>query len=156
MYLWLKQDVEEQLRVLKEQGLVGDLRVETDRTSGKKYISMYTEVGDPTSEIAEVLGDLAERVTAKDRIFRGLRAQGVYRHNGATLTVKTGMQSRDYSQEVWQWVNISGPSVETVEVIYSLFRQGKLTPEENWEKRISLTPPPATEPVMKDTEKTST
>ena len=56
MYLWLKQGAEEQLQVLKEQGLVGDLRVETDRTSGKKYINTYTEVSDPTSEIAEALG----------------------------------------------------------------------------------------------------
>ena len=153
MYLWLKQGAEEQLQVLKEQGLVGDLRVETDRTPGKKYINTYTEVSDPTSEIAEALGDLTEKVTAKDHIVCGLRADGVYRHNGATLTVKTGMYYQD-SREVWQLVSVSGPSVEAVNTIYSLFRQGKLTPEENWEERIPPTPPPATEPA-EDTEKAS-
>ena len=156
MYLWLKQGAEEQLQAFKEQGLVGDLRVETDHISGKKYILTYTEVSDPTSEIAEALGDLTERVTAKDRIVSGLRAEGVYRHNGATLTVKTGMHSYEgYSREVWQRVNISGPSVETVKAIYSLFRQGKLTPEENWGKGIPLTPPFVTDPAEEDTEKAS-
>ena len=140
MYLWLKQGAEEQLQFFKEQGLVGDLRVETDRTSGKKYINTYTEVSDPTSEIAEALGDLTEKVTAKDHIVCGLRADGVYRHNGATLTVKTGMYYQD-SREVWQLVSVSGPSVEAVNTIYSLFRQGKLAPEENWENDATIAPP---------------
>ncbi len=65
MYLWLKQGAEEQLQALKEQGLVGDLRVQTDRTSGKKYISTYTEISDPTSEIAEALGGRTKGDTCK-------------------------------------------------------------------------------------------
>lgn len=146
MYLWLKQGAEKQLQVLKEQELVGDLRMEIDRTSGKKYIKTYIELGDPTSEIAEVLSELVERVTVKERIFRGFRVEGVYRHNGATLTVRTETRSLEYLQEVWQWVNISSPSVEAAKAIYSLLRQGKLTPDENWEEHIPLTQP-ATKPA---------
>ena len=141
MYLWLKQGAEEQLQFFKEQGLVGDLRVITDDSSGKKYINTYTEVGNPINEIVECLGDLTEKVTSQNRIYRGFRAEGVYRHNGATLMAKTSGNFHDHLQESWQWVNISGPSIEAVETIYSLFRQGKLAPEENWENDATIAPP---------------
>ena len=128
MYLWLKRDAEKQLRVLEQQGLVGDLRVDTCSNSGKKYIDTNAKVSDPAAEIAEALDDLTEKVTAWDRIVHNFRAEGVYRHGGATLTAKTCTHFNNNPPEISQEVLISGPNVRTVKTIYSLFRQGKLAP----------------------------
>lgn len=157
VYLWVKDDAERQLQILKHQKLVGDLLVQIDRSSGKKYISTYTELSDPTSEIAKALGDLTEKVTARERIHRGLRPEGVYRYNGATLIAKTTVDGlSDSSQDTYQWLKISGPTIEAVENIYSLFRQGKLVPEESWEECIPSTPASATETKKKDAREAST
>ena len=155
MYLWLKPGAEKQLPNLKEQGVVGDLRVEIDSTSGNKYISTHFQVDDPTYEVAKALGNLIEKVTAKICIFRGLRAEGVYRHQDATLVANTSTRRTPDSlqEEAWQWLNVSGPSMEAVKSIHSLFRQGKLTPAENWEENIPLAhaAPSATKPTTENT-----
>lgn len=147
MYLWLKDGAEEKLEALKEKKLVGNLRAETDATSGKKYVCTDTEISDPTSEIATCLCELAKKVTIRERIFRGLRTEGIYHYNGVTLIVKTqrsfGRGSPD-SNELCQDLSISGPTVERVRVAYSLFRQGKLQPTEAWGEPAPITPPPAT------------
>lgn len=139
MYIWLKEGAEEKLQALKEKGLVGgNLLVQTDRISGEKHITTYATVSDPTINIPECLGELTEKVTAQESIFNGFRADGVYRHNGATLVATTEISHP--SNHFYQKVNISGPSVEMVKTIYSLFRQGKLAPEENWEEGAPVAP----------------
>lgn len=149
MFFWLKQGAEQKLEDLREKGLVGDLKVETDDISGKKYVRVYEELDDPTSELPKCLSELTERVTAKERILRGLRTEGVYRHNGAILIATTGRYTDKYVREVWQWVNISGPSVEAVRAIYSLFRQGKLKPAEDYEApQVQSEPKPEEKPKV--------
>ena len=147
MYIWLKNGVEEQLAALKEQGLLGDVRVETHRNSGKKYVTVYEDVFDPASDVS-FPEELVEKVTLKDRIHRGFRIEGIYRHEGATLMVKT--ESRVHSEmmadrierEEWQEISVVAPNVEKLKAIYTLVRQSKLAPEENWDD-ARFSPPPA-------------
>ena len=154
MYIWLKNGAEEQLAALKEQGLLGDVRAETHRNSGKKYVTVYEDVFDPTSDV-NIPEELIEKVTLKNRIHRGFRVEGIYRHEGATLMVRT--ESRVHSEmmansiecEEWQEISVAAPNVEKLKTIYTLVRQSKLAPEENWDD-VRFSPPPA--PAETETE----
>ncbi len=147
MYIWLKKGVEEQLATLKEQGLLGDVRVETHRDSGKKYVTVYEDVLDPVSDV-NFPEELIERVTLKDEIHRGFRVEGIYRHEGATLMVKTRskvhseMMADHIEREEWQIISVAAPNMEKLKTIYTLVRQSKLAPEENWDD-ARFSPPPA-------------
>jgi hypothetical protein len=150
MHIWLKTGAEEQLASLKEQGLLGDVRVETHRNSGKKYIVIEDAI-DPASNV-NVPEGLIERVTLKEIIYRGLRAEGIYRHRDATLRVKTGrsvdpgtVEDR-IQREEWQEISVAAPNVEQLKTIYTLVRQKRLPPEENWDDSWNslLSPAPAT------------
>ena len=144
MYIWLKDGVrrEERLAALKEQGLLGDVRVETHRNSGKKYIATYEDAFDPTADVPNIPDELIEKVTLKDRIYRGLRTEGVYRHEGAVLLVKSRvevhseMMADKIEREEWQDISVSAPNAAVLKAIYTLVRQGKLAPEENWEQDV--------------------
>jgi hypothetical protein len=154
MYIWLKNGAEEQLATLKEQGLLGDIRVETHRNSGKKYVTVYEDVFDPASNV-NFPEELIEKVTLKDRIHRGFRVEGIYRHEGATLMVKTGsrvhseMMADHIEREEWQEISVAAPNVEKLKSIYTLVRQSKLAPEENWDD-AHFTPSPT--PAETETE----
>lgn len=160
MYIWLKVGAEEQLATLKEQGLLGDVRVETNRNTGKKYISVYGDVFDPTEDVPSVPINLIEKVTLRDCIYRGLRTEGIYRHEGAEMVVKTRvrvhseMMADTIEREESQEVSISAPSVDVLKMIYTLVRQGKLAPQENWEERTPITPS-ATAPAVETKETTA-
>ena len=150
MYLWLKEDGAEGLEALKEKGLLGwDFRPETHRGTGKKFLGVYEDL-DPILEV--VPEEIVGRVTMKEQIYRNFRSEGVYRHEGAELTVKTDLRIHSEStatnieREEYQEISVSGPSVRAAKTIFTLVRQGKLLPEENWEVepyRVS-TPEPAT------------
>ena len=150
MFIWLKDGAGEKLADLKKQGLLGDVKVETNRDTGKKYVPIYGDVFDPAAAVPIIPTDLIERVTLQDRIHRGLRTEGVYRHDGAELVLKTDISFNsgpfDEEDREYQNVNVSAPSVKLLKEIYTLVRQGKLAPEENWEAPI-LTTPSATKPA---------
>jgi len=143
MYIWLKDGAEERLRVC----------VETDRSTGKKYIPCH---GDPfvfPEYLHNIPADLIERVTFKERIYRGLRTDGIYRHEGAELVATTEvrvhpeMETGRIQREEWQGIMASAPTIATLKTIYTLFRQGKLQPAENWEaKQPSAEPKAPTSP----------
>ncbi len=148
MYIcWLKDGVEERLAALKEQGLLGDVIVNTCRNSRRKYVNVYEDVFDPAAEIPNIPEELIERVTLKDNIYRGFCVEGVYRHEGATLLVRNKSEAYrdgmgDYAvREELQRISVSAPNVEKLKVIYTLVRQRKLAPEENWGDAHSPPPP---------------
>ncbi|MDP2860186.1 MAG: hypothetical protein Q8N98_00565 [bacterium] len=134
------------------QGLLGDVKADTSRNAGRKYISIYGDVFDPTTDVPNIPDELIEKVTYKDRIYRGFRTEGVYRHEGAEMVVKTEvkvhseMMADTIEREEYQEINVSAPSIEALKAIYTLVRQGKLAPEENWEQDV-LDVPRATTPA---------
>ena len=141
-YVWLKAEAEAKLAALKEQGLWGDVRLDISRKTGQKYISLYESLSDPTAEIPNIPQELIERVTIKESIHTGFRTNGVYRceeAKGAELVAKTEvrvhseMNANSIERETYQNISVSGPSFEAVKSIYSMFRQGRLLPDENWE-----------------------
>lgn len=148
MFIWLKKGAEENLVALKEQEILWDVKVETDRGTGKRYIHVYEDVFDPATEIPDIPTDLIERVTLKDVIYRGLRTEGVYHCGvGTVMVVKTEvkihseMMADTIEREEFQRISISAPSVEALKSIYTLVRQGKLAPEENWEGNTPIASP---------------
>lgn len=157
MYIWLKNGAEEQLATLKEHGLLGDIKVETHRNSGKKYIMIYEDAIDPTADI-NIPDKFIRKVTLKDKIYRGFCIEGIYRHKGATLMVRTEsrvhseMMATNIEREEWQEISITAPNVKKLKIIYTLVRQKKLAPEEKWDD-INFSPPSA--PAETETETTS-
>ncbi|MDP2930693.1 MAG: hypothetical protein Q8N56_03770 [bacterium] len=141
LYFWFKKGAEEGIKALRQQGLLGEkLEVKTDGDSGRKYISVYEDPSNPASEIPSIPEELIEKVTIKDyHIYQGFRTEGIYRHEGAVLMLKIHIEiERDFKgggmeRLEWQDVSISAPSVETLKAIYTMVRQGKLKPEEDWE-----------------------
>lgn len=147
MYIWLNDGAEEEIEALKEEGRLGDVRVDTAHSSGKKYLSVYGNIFSPTVGVLDVPEELIERVTFQDRIYRGLRTEGVYHHEDATLLVKTEvrvhseMMADRIEREEWQDISVSAPNMEKLRAIYTLVRQGKLSPDENWGDDAPPTPP---------------
>lgn len=138
MYIWLKKGAEKRLEELQQKGFLGkELKPETHRGTGRKYLRVYEELDPLPDAIPEE--ELVECVTTKERIHRNFRPEGVYRHEGAELTVKTEVRihsetsATNIEREEYQEFLISGPSVKAVRTIFTLVRQGKLAPEENWE-----------------------
>lgn len=146
LYFWFRSDVEaeRELASLKEKGRVGDLRVDTDRETGQQYLAVYEDAFDPTATFPNIPSSIVARVTLKDRIYCGFRTEGIYRHEGAELMVKTHVQVHSemmadrIEREEWQEVTVSGPNVTAVRNIYTLVRQGNLLPEEDWEAEPSV------------------
>lgn len=166
MYIWLKKGAEERLATLKEQGVVGEVRIEIHRNSGKKYLSLYEDPFNPTADLPEIPEELIEKVTLQDRIYRGFRFEGIYRHEGATLLIKTRVncekvytRDSEYAyREEWQDISASAPSAEELKAIYTLVRQGKISPDENWEDNAQpalpvIAPPEQIEETKEETEK---
>ena len=134
------------LRVyFKDDPKVEDLGKEISLLSekGRRYINIYYPHSDSIPEIPK---DLIECVTLVDsEVYGVLRRQGVYRHREGKLVVDTHKSTKDGSY--FQGMEGSGPTIASIMEIYSLVRQGKLWPEEDWEapqivpSRINLKEP---------------
>ena len=94
----------------------------------KKYLSISFVNMTPLPDIPEELVRCVTRM--ENEIHQGFRREGVYRHKGARLTVVTTKYLK--ADEYYQRMEIIGPSVTSVNEIYSLVRQGKLQPVEDW------------------------
>ena len=142
MYIWLRLGAEKKLMAARKLGVAENIKVEIDRPTGKKYVEVHGDVFFPTTEIPYISSDLIERVTFKDVIWRGLKTEGIYRHRGAELVVKTGPRHNPTPSEPGeiQEIAVSAPNLESLREIYTLVRQGKLAPEENWEFVIPSAP----------------
>ena len=146
MYIWLKEKGEKELKALQQKGVLGkNFRVDTNDDTGKKYLSIYEEELDPLLGI--IPEEIVERVTMKEKIYRNFRPEGIYHHEGAELVVKTEVMihSNIYVKKIerdeYQDLSISGPSVKVVKTIYSLVRQKKLDPDENWGEELPTETP---------------
>lgn len=132
MFLWLKnRDC-----VAGYSGKHFDVRTGLGPHGTEAYFISVSDPCDPTRFMPseEILQNVVH-VTCRITITRGLRTDGVYRHDWAELMAKTINQG-SVSNCVWaQELTIMGLTVKAVDEIYSLFRQGKLEPEENWEPK---------------------
>jgi hypothetical protein len=61
------------------------------------------------------------------------RRDGIYHHEGATLKAQSIFVSSSWNEKFpAQSVDITGPNVRSVRLIYSLLRRGHLKPSEDW------------------------
>jgi len=133
MYIWLREEVD----------IPKGINPEIHQASGKKYVSIKCDLMDVTITLPTIPDSSIERVTAKDVIeqYRGFRQEGIYRYKGAVLVVKTKSNGQaGMDRQEWQEVNVSAPTVVILREIYTLVRQGKLSPDENWEVPASQLP----------------
>lgn len=145
--IWIKDGVsEENLKELKEKGLIGEFHLQKDSSSNKRYVSIYEDICDPIASIPNIPKDIIERTTLKEHIICGFRTEGVYHHKGTVLLVKSGvkhsMRSYDDSLDKWQDIMASAPNIAALKASYALLRQGKLVPQENWEQEQRFVPKP--------------
>ncbi len=92
--------------------------------------------------IPGVITTAIERVTGEESIFAGFRSNGLYRAGGATRSVTTCVME---IEGTYQHISVSGPTIESVREIYSLVRQGKLAPAEDYEAPESWRAPAPSE-----------
>jgi len=142
-YIWLKEGALKTIEKLKSKEKIGNLRVEKDKESSKSYISIWEDVFSPVTELPNVPEELIEKVTVKEhRICRGLRKEGIYHHEGTTLmvttkrTVHSEMMAESVEVEERQYIDVSAPTIAKLKTVFSMLRQGKLTPDEDWEKDL--------------------
>jgi hypothetical protein len=126
MYLWLKKGSAEELKKI-------GLGVKKDHASGRDYHEIFLgNVIDPTRKISDTVKALVEEITVIEHIYYNFQKDGVYKKDGVTiLAEKQPGENRDC-----QKLSISGPTLEKVEEIYTLFRQGKLVPTKKWVKKM--------------------
>ena len=131
-YYWLRPGTEEKLATLREQGLLGDVEVSLCKKTGRRYIVVYDDPMNPAMATLAIPQDVIDKVTYTDKIYADLRQQGIYRHRGGEMVVNTMYDHSDECHYEYQEIGISAPSLEVLKEIYTLVRQRKLEPEENW------------------------
>lgn len=116
MYIWFKEGTD--LTTLKLQGI--------SSLNNQHYLHISDMEITPFPSIPQ---DSIECITIRTSIegASNFRAEGIYRHEGAELVVKT-----DWNKKYFQALFITAPSVDIARKILTLVRQGKLAPNENW------------------------
>ena len=137
MRIWLKKKAVARFQEFeaispKDHSVVGifvekwGVRVKYCDYSGRWFVDYNEDLSLPPDIPVEAI----EKYTLIDRIGRGLRSDGVYSYGSAKLVAKTLDGTR-------QDISISGYSAADVSNAYTLFRQGKLQPTEDWEVKPS-------------------
>jgi len=139
MYIWLKQGTRKQVEALLEslQTEKRTLNLEVTSEGGQDHIVLHCFRLGPAEVFPDFLQEYVEKVTYLTTIDNpeGFRTEGLYRLNGAELTVHTRTSGNMNSEKVWQEVNISAPSYASLLKIYYALRRGDLVPKENWEAK---------------------
>lgn len=152
MYIWLNHEAERSIKAHEEGkfskervGRLENMEVYADNDSGEKHLIVYGDIFDPTKIMPDVPEKFVKKVTLKERIDQGFRAEGIYRIEGATLLIRSKVRVHfrgdNIAREEWQEISVSAPNIEMLKAIYTLVRQGDLDPEENWGGDTPLTPP---------------
>lgn len=143
--IWLKPTATESLTKMDKQKYGEDVytldgvEVETDKTSGEKYINVSADPSDPTASMPRVARKHIERVTFISRFYENFHLDGIYKYKGATARLEVvvhygggyGPDDPRY-EERDQTISISAGSVRTLREIYSKIRTGELEPVEDW------------------------
>jgi hypothetical protein len=129
MRFWLKED----------SGCLEVKGVKVKKGQGSHFVDFVGHAWDPTADIPEIRPECILRVTDREVIADNFRREGVYHYQGAVLVAKNGYEiepggRRSGSSTVWrtQFVSVDAPTLGLAKEIFSLFRQGKLQPEEDW------------------------
>lgn len=107
--------------------------------AGAVYIDFNVDPFDPASYVPNIGHKYIKRVSFLDKYFEGFRTDGIYKLKGATARVETeeryisaGNLHESGHEERYQNISISAGSIRTLREIYTLVRQGKLQPTEDW------------------------
>jgi hypothetical protein len=140
MFMWLKPGAEKRVKELMANHVLGDFKIYTQDNTGKKYITVYGNILSPTTEIPNIPDELIDTVTLKEEFEndRGFCAEGLYQlGEEAELLVTDSHQtiSSGYGDEILnrQDIEARAKTVTAMKEIYSLVRQHKLSPAQNWE-----------------------
>ncbi len=98
----------------------------------------YAEV-DTIFSFSLIPSDWIERATLIDRLFAQdeFRSSGIYRWRKGVLEIRTSCIEERLKSEIclYQTIQASASDISTLESLYSLVRQGKLLPKENWGRK---------------------
>ncbi len=150
MCLWFKDGSDAWLDDREEDGHPR-LRTEVDHR-GNLFMKFPEEPCDPTAPDLNIFNPIIAGVTYRGVISQGLRHDGIYRLDGAVLMVHS-------TSSGFQDIRVKAQSLEKLRTIYTLVRQGKLKPEEDWSKSHwegSLTPTPTTSGEATDEARSNT
>jgi hypothetical protein len=130
----LKDGAEKQLNEFCEKGVLSDeLRFNQHYLpDGSNYVERKFYIMDPGIEFPSEFLGLVKKVVDQDYFLTKRLGYicGVYRNEGSTLVVT---HVRAEKTGTYVWYHISGPTLESVKSLYTLFLQGKIQPEENWD-----------------------
>ena len=104
-------------------------RISLSSDKGGKCYTIHHPHSEPSLDIPK---ELIECVTLIDsEVYTSSLRPGVYKRDGNRFVVDTHKGTRDGSY--FQSIEGSGPTIGSIMENYSLLRQGKLWPEEDWE-----------------------
>jgi hypothetical protein len=147
MHIWFKDGAEKIIDDLTSQGVLQKkLNIYEHSLTGKKCIILEVEdinQADVLPFLPAIPEDIIDFVTIEETLeAERYLPQGVYRHDGAELVAKNDVSiypsffgKGENIVTHGQKVSIVSPTIRKAFVIYTLFRQGKLSPEENWEPK---------------------
>jgi hypothetical protein len=140
--IWLKASATRSLVKIDKQKYgkdvysLDEVEVETEDSSGKKYISVNADPLDPAASLPTVARKNIKRVSYTEKHFEGFRTDGIYHHKGAKARVETIEDSEGYGEtrfnRRYQNISISAGSIKTLREIYTKVRSGELSPTEDW------------------------
>lgn len=148
MFIYFKVGSEKKLEELfpKDSNFAStQLKIDVDKATKESFARVYEDPFDPTFKMPVIPAELIDRFTVRDIQIdnhRGFRTEGIYQLNGATLRCSQkanvhrsddGMFGKSEEVVMQQIVDISAPTYTALCSIYHQFRQGKLSPTENWE-----------------------
>lgn len=116
---------------------LGDLEIKTDHRGRGMFAHFYhTDPTNPVHSMPIIDRKFVKRVTYTGKYFEGLRADGIYRHKGATAHLQTVEKSEGFGDRVfnrrYQEISIVAGSIRTLREIYTKVRSGELEAEEDW------------------------
>lgn len=150
MHIFYKSGSEEKLKELfpnsENKSFMTGLKIETHESTKQLYSQVYEDPFDPTATLPAIPEELVDRYTVRSMKIdnrRCFRTEGIYELYGAVLRcyqdqqiLDGGLSDMDGDRTLErQLVDISAPTLETLRAIYHQFRQGKLSPKEDWEAR---------------------
>lgn len=128
VYVWLKGT-----ELVYDVARKVQITTRTDCVTQKRFVDVHDGIN-PIACFPDIPEELIEKFTFKEKIGRESTdiREGIYRLEGDENTELQIREMPGYIKE--KYISISSKSLGSLRKIYSLVRQGKLEPVENWQK----------------------
>lgn len=126
MIIWLTEDAQDNW-----DNFTWD-PVKTDDSKKKNYLDDGRDIqaiitGVPSFSVPK---EFVEKITIREKLTFPAK-EGIYRHDDATLVIKR-VGAIAFGDNKGCELSIGAPNVDTLMTIYTLVRQNKLAPDDDW------------------------